>query len=240
MIDLHSHILPALDDGSPDNATSLEMARIAVDDGIQTVVATPHYLNGLGVSSPTVIPPAVQRFQALLDSSSISLRILHALEMPLLDDLPSLYRSGLWPSYDPAHRYVLFEMPDLPFRGLDILARSVSMLKLLGAVPVLAHPERLACLDDIAAARRVHRLGARFQITASAFLAEDIPECRRARAWLDDGLVDCIATDAHGIRHRPPLLSPARSWIASRYGEPAATALVESNPALILQGDPLP
>lgn len=240
MIDLHSHILPGLDDGSPDDATSLEMARIAVADGIRTIVATPHYLNGVGVSSPAVIPPAVARFQALLDSASIPLRLLHSIEMPLLDDLPSLYRSGLWPAYDPARRYVLFEMPDLPFRALDILARSVSTLHLLGATPILAHPERLDCLDDLEAARRVHRLGARFQITASAFLADGLPECRRARAWLDDGLVACIATDAHSVRHRPPLLSPARDWIASRYGEPAATALVESNPSLILQGDPLP
>ena len=240
MIDLHSHILPGLDDGSPDDATSLEMARMAVDDGIQTIVATPHYLNGVGVSSPDVIPPAVQRFQTLLDSASIPLRILHAMEMPLLDTLVDLYRSGLWPAYDSGRRYVLFEMPDLPFRALDILARSVSTLKLLGAVPVLAHPERLECLDDLEAARRVHRLGARFQITASAFLDDGASECRRARAWLDDGLVTCVATDAHGVRRRPPLLSPARRWIASRYGEPAAAALVESNPALILQGDPLP
>jgi protein-tyrosine phosphatase len=240
MIDLHSHILPALDDGSPDDATSLEMARMAVDDGIQTIVATPHYLNGVGVSSPDVIPPAVARLQSLLDSASIPLRLRHAMEMPLLDNLVDLYRSGLWPAYDPARRYVLFEMPDLPFRALDILARSVSTLHLLGTTPVLAHPERLECLDDIEAARRVHRLGARFQITASALLADDIPEGRRARAWLDEGLVACIATDAHSIRHRPPLLSPARRWIVSHYGEPAADALTAANPAAILQGDPLP
>jgi protein-tyrosine phosphatase len=162
------------------------------------------------------------------------------MEMPLLDNLVDLYRSGLWPAYDAGRRYVLFEMPDLPFRALDILARSVSTLHLLGATPVLAHPERLECLDDIEAARRVHRLGARFQITASALLADDLPECRRARAWLDEGLVACVATDAHSVRHRPPLLSPARRWIASRYGEPAADALTSSNPAAILRGDPLP
>lgn len=240
MIDLHSHILPGLDDGSPDDATSLEMARMAAADGIQTIVATPHYLNGVGVSSPDVIPPAVDRLQSLLDSASIPVRLRHAMEMPLLDNLVDLYRSGLWPAYDPGRRYVLFEMPDLPFRALDILARSVSMLHLLGATPVLAHPERLECLDDIEAARRVHRLGARFQITASALLADDLPECRRARAWLDDGLVACVASDAHSIRHRPPLLSPARRWIASHYGEPVADALTSSNPAAILQGDSLP
>ena len=240
MIDLHSHILPALDDGAPDDATALEMCRMAVDDGIEIIVATPHYLNGVGVSSPDVIPPAVARLQSLLDSASIPIRILHAMEMPLLDDLPFLYRSGLWPAYDPARRWILFEMPDLPFRAIDILTRTVSMLHLLGATPILAHPERLECLDGLEAARRVHRLGARFQITASALLADDLPECRRARSWLDDGLVACIATDAHSTRHRPPLLSPARRWIASHYGDPVAEALTSSNPAAILRGDPLP
>ena len=239
MIDLHSHVLPALDDGSPDDATSLEMCRLAADDGITTLVATPHFANGLGPSDSSLVSPAVARLQAFLDQSGISLSLRCAVEMPLLDNLPALYKSGTWLAYDPSRRYLLFEMPDLPFRALDILARSVSTLHLLGAVPVLAHPERLHFLDDLQDARHIRRLGAVFQITAQAIFS-DSSDGTRARLWLDEGLVACVASDAHDTRHRPPLLSRARQWLADRYGDPAADALTRGNPERILSGAPLP
>jgi len=239
VIDLHSHILPALDDGSPDDATSLEMARMAVADGISEMVATPHFLNGLGPGDPAVVTAAAARFQALLDEQSIPLRIRCSMEMPLLDNLVSLYRSGTWLAYDAPRRYVLFEMPPLGFRGLDILAKTVSTLHLLRTTPVLAHPERLPFLDAIEDVRRLVRLGARLQITAWAVTA-DTPDGRRARAWLDDSLVSCVATDAHDARRRVPVLSAARDAIAARCGPDVAEALVRGNPRKILDGEPLP
>jgi protein-tyrosine phosphatase len=239
VIDLHSHILPALDDGSPDDATSLEMARLAVADGVSVMVATPHFLNGLGPGDPAVVNAAATRFQALLDEHSVPLRIRASMEMPLLDNLVPLYRSGTWLAYDPSRRYVLFEMPPLSFRGLDILAKTVSTLHVLRITPILAHPERLPFLDDLKEVRRIVRLGARLQVTAFA-VAADTPDGRRARAWLDDSLVCCIASDAHDLRHRRPGLSAARDWIAARYGDNAADALVRGNPLKILNGEPLP
>lgn len=239
MIDLHSHILPALDDGSPDDATSLEMARLAVADGISVLVATPHFLNGLGPGDPAVVTAAAARFQALLDGHSIPLQIRTAMEMPLLDNLVPLYRSGTWLAYDPSRRYVLFEMPPLSFRGLDILAKTVSTLHILRITPVLAHPERLPFLDNLEDVRRLVRLGARLQVTAFAVDA-DSADGRRARAWLDANLVACVASDAHDLRHRRPVLSAARDAIAARCGPDAAEALFNSNPLKILNGEPLP
>ena len=239
MIDLHSHILPALDDGSPDDATSLEMARLAVADGITVMVATPHFLNGLGPGDPSVVTTATTRFQNLLDEHSIPLQIRCAMEMPLLDNLVPLYRSGTWLAYDPSRRYVLFEMPPLAFRGLDILAKTVSTLHIFHITPILAHPERLPFLDNLEDVRRLVRLGARLQITAWAVTA-DSPDGRRARAWLDANLVSCIASDAHDNRRRIPVLSAARNAVAARLGPDATDALFHSNPLKILNGELLP
>lgn len=239
MIDLHSHILPALDDGAPDDATALDMARQAVADGISLMVATPHYANGLGPSDPAAVTAAADRFQALLDAESIPLRIRCAMEMPLLDNLTALYRSGTWLAYDAARRYVLFEMPPYGPRPFDILCKTVSTLHLYGITPVLAHPERLPFLSALPDVRRLVRLGARIQVTAWAVDA-DSADGERARAWLDDGLVACVATDCHDASRRVPRLSAARDFIAARLGPDAATALTLTNPQLILDGEPLP
>ncbi|MBR6020941.1 MAG: exopolysaccharide biosynthesis protein [Kiritimatiellae bacterium] len=239
MIDLHSHILPALDDGAPDDATALDMARQAVADGISLMVATPHYANGLGPSDPAVVTASATRFQALLDAEAIPLRIRCSMEMPLLDNLVSLYRSGTWLAYDASRRYVLFEMPPYGPRPFDILCKTVSTLHLFGVTPVLAHPERLPFLSALPDVRRLVRLGARIQVTAWAVDAPT-PDGERARAWLDDGLVACVATDCHDAARRPPRLSTARDFIAGHYGQAAAEALTLTNPRLILDGAPLP
>ena len=83
MIDLHSHVLPGLDDGAPDDATAVEMCRRAAAEGVSVMVATPPYLNGLGPSDPAVIPPAAARLQGLLDDAGVKLEVRFAMEMQI-------------------------------------------------------------------------------------------------------------------------------------------------------------
>lgn len=238
MIDLHSHVLPGLDDGSPDLESSLDICRMAAADGVTDMVATPHYRNGVGVRDPAVIPPAAEKLRAALAGHGIPLAIHVAIEMPLLENFLELYLGGAWLAYDSARRYVLLECPPLPVRGAQILSRTVDTLLRAGAVPVLAHPERLPFLDDIGDAVHLRRQGALFQVTAGA-LAMHSSSGHRARAWLDRGIVSCVATDTHGVDRRPPLLSPARDFIRDRCGAAVADALTRTNPAKILAGEPI-
>ena len=238
MIDIHAHVLPDLDDGSPDMATSLEMCRMAVADGITDVVATPHYQNGVGVSSVSVIPPALDGLRRELEKAGIPLHLHMALEMPLREDCLPLYRDGTWLAYDAARKYILLECPAFPVQGVAILSRTVERLVQAGAIPVLAHPERLPFLDNPADAGAIRRLGAPFQVTAQA-LDSPTSSGHRARAWLERGWVDAIATDAHGLHRRPPRLSRARDFVASRFGDNAAELLATRNPMKILAGEPL-
>lgn len=238
MIDIHAHVIPGLDDGSPDMATSLEMCRMAAADGITDVVATPHYQNGVGVSSVSVIPPALDALRDALKQAGIPLRLHMALEMPLREDYLLLYRDGTWLAYDATRKYILLECPAFPMQGVAILSRAVERLVQAGAIPILAHPERLPFLDNPVDAGTIRRLGAPFQITAQA-LDSPSPSGHRARAWLERGWVDFIATDAHGIHRRPPCLSRARDFVAGRFGERAAETLTTRNPQKILAGEPL-
>ena len=238
MIDLHSHVLPGLDDGSPDLESSLAICRMAVEDGITDMVATPHYRNGVGVRDVAVIPPAAECLREALAKNGIALALHVAVEMPLLENFMELYRDGTWLGYDAARKYILLEAPPFPTNGVMILSRTVDWLLKAGSIPVLAHPERLPFLDRLEDAYRIRAQGALFQVTAGC-LGSASSAGHRARAWLDRGWVSCIATDTHGVGMRPPQLSPARVFLESRYGKDVADTLTFGNPRKILDGAPL-
>ena len=238
MIDLHSHVLPGLDDGAADEAAALALCRLAVADGIRTLVATPHLYGGMGVADPRRIPAAAERFRQRLQEERIDLDLRWAAEMPVLENAVELYRTGVWPAYDSRRRYVLLEMAALA-NGLAILKETVFRLRLEGAVPILAHPERLDFLDRLADVEGLRNQGAVLQITAACLLAPGSKSYRRATEWVRRGWVQVVASDAHDPVRRPPRMSAARHWLAEQEGESCATELTEGNPRKILAGEPL-
>lgn len=238
MIDLHSHILPGLDDGAPDDETALAMCRMAAADGIRTIVATPHFDAALGVVDPAEIAAAAERLRGRMAEEGIELELRHAAEVPLTEGAAELYESGVWPAYDARRRYVLLEMP--PIRnGLAILKETVFRLRMAGAVPVLAHPERLEMLETPGSAEGLLDQGAVLQVTADCLTGPNTPARRRAVEWTKRGWVKAVATDAHDAARRVPRLSAARRWLEDQFGEAAARALTLGNPEKILRGEPL-
>jgi protein-tyrosine phosphatase len=235
MIDLHTHVLPGLDDGAPDEATALAMCRLAAEDGIRILVATPHFDAALGVVDPAVIARAAAHLQHRLAEERIELDLRFAAEVPLSEDAVRLYETGVWPAYDAGRRYVLLEVP--PLRdGYRILRDMVFRLRLVGAVPVLAHPERLDMLADPESVEQLVRQGARLQITAGCLLSPPTPVQRRAVEWLRRGWVHAVSSDAHDLVRRPPRLSLARRWLTDAFGAALADCLTRENPARILAG----
>lgn len=238
MIDLHTHVLPGLDDGAPDESAALELCRAAAADGTTDLVATPHYLGGVGVNDTRVVPLAAEHLRASLARHHIPLRLHYAVEMPLMETFLTLYRDGTWLAYDSARRYVLLETPPFSSRGLEIMLRTIDALCAEGVTPILAHPERLPFLDSSADAAMLCHHGALIQVTAHAFQMES-GSGRRSRAWLERGLITVVATDTHSMERRPPRLSLAHAFIAAHYGEKAADDLTRANPLKILRGEPI-
>ncbi len=238
MIDLHCHVLPGLDDGAADETIALAMCRMAAADGIRTMVATPHFDAAIGVTDPRRITEAAERLRGRLAEEGIDLDLRSAAEMPLTENAREDYASGRWPALDRHRRYVLLEMP--PIRdGVRVLGDTVFQLRMAGATPVLAHPERLEMLDDTVAVEHLRTQGVRMQITASCLTGGPGAARRRAVEWLRCGWVDVVATDAHDDRRRPPLLSAARRWLEEHYGRETAVLLTQENPRKIIAGDPL-
>lgn len=235
MIDLHCHMLPAIDDGAGDVETSLEMARMAVRDGIEITACTPHVMAGVYDNQGPQIRRAVAGLQGLLDRSGIALKVVCGADAHMDVNLCEGLRSGRVPALNNT-RYFLFEPPHhiAPPR----LDHAVFDLMAAGYHPVLTHPERLTWIEShYELMRRLAQTGVWMQITAGSLTGRF---GRRPRYWaermVDEGLVHVVATDAHDLRRRPPLLAEARERVAERLGEAEATNMVVTRPRGVLAG----
>jgi len=236
MIDLHCHLLPGIDDGAPDLATSLQMARIAAADGITVTACTPHIFPGLYENTGSAIRQAVMELQTQLAEADIPLQLTHGADTHLTLDLVALLRDGRVPSLHDS-RYFLLEPPHhvAPPR----LAETVFNLLTAGYVPVITHPERLSWIEDrYELFVELARKGAWLQVTAGSLTGRFGPS---ARYWgerlLDEGWVHILATDSHGIDRRPPLLAEGQQAAERWVGAEEARHLVETRPQGILNNE---
>ncbi len=233
MIDLHCHMLPGIDDGAPDRAVAVAMARCAAADGITHVACTPHIYPGLYENDRDGILAAIAAFREVLAEEGIALELMVGADTHLTPDLLDGIRARRIPTLNDT-RYLLFEPPHhvAPPR----LEESVFNLLAAGVVPVLTHPERLSWINDnYAVFARMVRGGALMQITAGSLTGRF---GRNPKYWaermLDENLVHLLATDAHHIDKRPPLLAEAREAAAERVGDIEATHLVLTRPRGII------
>lgn len=206
MIDLHSHILPALCDGSQNLETSLAMARLAVADGTTHLACTPHIYPGVYPNSTTTITPALHKLQAELYAHDIPLKLVIGADVHMVPEVMDGLKQGRIPTLH-GSRYFLLE-PSHHVPVPHFLAQIENFLN-AGYVPVITHPERLRWLaehyqDFIAAAH----MGAWLQITAAAITGKFGRDAKKlSERLLQDGVVHLIASDAHSIEHRPPIMS---------------------------------
>jgi protein-tyrosine phosphatase len=238
MIDLHTHILPGVDDGPQDLDGAIAMARAALAAGVRVVAATPHALGTHLDVSPDVRDASLTALRAELARLLLPLHIVAGFECQVVDRLPEtlttqpayLYAGG---PVAGGQRHVLIELREsLPVTALDDLLFRLQMLRI---TPVLAHPERHPGIArSVSAIEGFVRRGGKLQITASALLGDvGWRERRVCEALLGQGLAGVMATDAHGVREAGSLgLAVARA--TKLLGAAAAAALVTSAPAAIL------
>ena len=236
MLDLHCHILPAIDDGAVDLDMALEMARIAAADGIHTIACSPHIYPGMYDNDAAGIRAAIAALQAELDQRGIALRLLENADVHLVPGLLDGIRADRIPTIA-GSRYLLLEPPHhvAPLHFED----SLFDLMAAGYVPVITHPERLSWVEDqYDVFDRLSRRGAWMQITAGALTGR---HGRRPRYWGDrfvgEGKAHLLATDAHDTRRRPPFLAEAREAATVLVGRDEAHHLVVTRPAGIVAND---
>lgn len=237
MIDLHCHLLPGLDDGPADLDQALAMCELAVQDGIRTIVATPHQLSSHGRASVQAVLGAVGQLRDRLTAENCPLNILPGAEVALQPGLVQLMFKEEILTLNNMGRFLLLECP--VHSDLGLFMDELYQLRLKGVIPILAHPERnLSFQFRPETLRPFVEQGNLVQITAQSLggrFGSQAQAC--SQAWLQQGLVHCLASDAHSPSSRPPCLSRAVQRAASLLqNRQAAEALVQDNPGRILDG----
>jgi len=234
LFDLHCHLLPGIDDGSPDLPTSLEMARRLAADGVKVIACTPHISPGVYNNSGPDIRRRVQWLQFELEAGGVNCRLVPGCDAHIVPDLVDRLKSGSALALNDS-RYVLVEAPQhvLP-PNID---RLFFDLLAAGYVPILTHPERMSWADrNYDFLNRLIRSGVWMQVTAGAILGAFGEQARRqSERMLRKGMVHIVASDAHNASHRPPAMGEAFRALCDLVGSEEAVNLVETRPLAILE-----
>jgi protein-tyrosine phosphatase len=238
MIDIHSHILPEVDDGSHSLEESLEMCHMSFRDGVQTMVATPHAHDSVHKThDPAFLRRKVDELNGRLCGSP---RVVLGCELRFTHDVVSqVCRTRSAPTID-GGPYVLVEFPHqvVPL-GSD---RALFELMSNQVRPIIAHPERNHLL--MAEPERFYELvemGALGQVDTGSVTGQFGKKVQQAaHLMLEHGLIHFIASDCHNTRNRLPGMSEAVRAAADIVGQEYARAIAEDNPAAVVEGKPIP
>ncbi len=232
MIDIHCHILPKFDDGAKDMPTTLAMARKAVADGIDTIVATPHLNEQLYPHQE--IAKRVAILNHTLKKEGIDLKILPGADVSTRLD-PALIKDF---SINGTH-YILIEFPHshLPADAASYIFNCNAH----GLTPIFTHPERNpSVVADPGRLLELMQYNVLVQITAGSLTGRFGQQSKQCAIYLlKHGAVHFIATDAHSLRKRPPILSAGVQVAAKYVGEEAAMKMVTTYPKAVVAGKPL-
>lgn len=218
MIDIHSHILSGIDDGARSSSESIMMAKIAVDEGIHTIIATPHYIKGQYEITKQEVLNKVSKLNQLLIKEEIPLNVLPGHEIRINSELIKDYQRANSLSLNDAGSYLLLELP------YDHVPRYTEQLlydiQFEGLTPIIAHPERNAgFIENADLLYNLVRKGALTQITAGSLTGVFGRKTKKfSHLLVEANLTHFIASDAHNVSNRVFNMSKAFSTIQNKYG----------------------
>jgi protein-tyrosine phosphatase len=232
MIDLHHHCLPGVDDGPGSMAEAVDLCKMAADEGIDTIVATPHVLRGRWRSGTRAEYASI--LDELRSKAGTPRRILLGSEYFFGHDMDEMLRNeSILPLA--GSRYVLVEFAS---HAIPPLVREpLYRAQLEGWTPLIAHPERnLVFRSNPEILASLLRIGVKTQVTTGSMTGDFGKEAEAASIdWLQRGWIHVMATDAHNTIKRPPRFQAARRRVVELAGEEIAQALFSENPKSIVE-----
>lgn len=233
-IDIHTHILPGIDDGSESMEQTVEMLRIAAKEQIRTIIATPHYV--AGAHNPTVEKLRGIREQVQQEATKLfgDFNLLLGNELYYSESIIEELKSGRALTLADSN-YVLVEFSvnadyQTLYRGIRELLRS-------GYAPILAHMERYYCLhkrEDLI--RELIKLGCYIQMNCNSLIGGMLnSEATRNRKMLNKGLVHFLGSDCHSDRMRAPVMETAVKYLQKKCDDRQIEEIVIDNPLKILE-----
>ncbi len=232
-IDIHSHILPGVDDGARDMEQTRQMLAMAYREGCRVMIATPHFEAGRPRKKASELKDILELVRAEASSIGEDFRIELGNELLFSYDIPDALKRGDALTIA-GTRYILVEFT--PGAAYSSLKEGLRSCVLSGYIPILAHAERYQCLlkhpEDV---EELIQAGTYIQLNLSSINGGFLnPAARFCNKLIDRDLVHFIGTDAHGVNSRPPLGKEVISSLYKKYGEALTNRLIRENPERML------
>lgn len=227
-VDIHTHVLPGLDDGSRDMEQSLEMLRIARAEGITDIIATPHYKRGSFRGDREEVSRGLERLRRAARNEGLKLRIYPGTEIYYHSELEEKLERGEILTLNHTD-YVLVEFS--PFENYFYIRNAAEDILGMGYRPVLAHVERYRCLlKEAEKVLELKAMGCDIQVNAASVTGDcGLAAKRFVRNLLKKKLVDYLGTDAHNTGGRRPAMKKCAEILYKKYDGEYAEAVLEGN-----------
>ncbi|WP_304942513.1 tyrosine-protein phosphatase [Vallitalea guaymasensis] len=236
MIDIHSHILYGVDDGSPTIQETIKMLKIAVDEGIESIIATPHYIIGANKYSKEELLLRYEDVCDIIQKENIPIKLLLGNELFADAMLPDKIVDGDCFTLGNS-KYVLVEFS--PRTSKYSVNSVIYNICLKGYIPIIAHPERTFAYEDINDILiELIKKGCFLQLNSGSITGIYGEKVKKlALELLERHMVHFIATDSHSSRRRSPRIRKAYEFVEDKYGEEYANQIFNNNGLKVLDND---
>ena len=235
MIDIHCHILPNMDDGAENIEEACEMAYMAYQSGVTSIIATPHCMSGMFENyNSTSYTNAIKSLQQELDYYNIRVTILKGMEIYIGGqlELPRLLKKVHTINNS---RYVLVEFNF--DEGQDQVADYLSQIIKFGYIPIIAHPERYYFIQESPEILfEWKQKGYILQTNKGSILGRFGRPVKKMAHWmLDHDCIDIVASDAHGAEIRTPYMGEIYHYLSQYRSVEYANRLLQENPQKVIE-----
>lgn len=234
IIDIHSHILPGVDDGAKTIEQTRRMLTIANDEGTRSIIATPHYAVGRKNCEVAYLEEVRQQVQEEASIVNKDLTIYLGNELFYSDDIIEDLENGKALTLAET-RYVLVEF--LPITSYRQIQTAIRNFTINGYIPIIAHAERYFCfLQEFKRIDQLIQSGAYIQININSLTGGILDkQTRLCKRMVKEDCVHFLGTDAHSDGHRAPLINKGMKIITRKYGKETAETLSIKNPTRLLE-----
>lgn len=234
-VDIHTHLLPGVDDGARDLANAMKLLRMAWADGTTSVVLTPHYRGQWRKNTPELLRQRFAELSAEAKKELPELKLYLGNEAGIERELGDKVAEGRVLSINDSN-YVLLEF-EYNCSRIQVVEGVMAVIG-SGYTPIIAHAERYDIFrNNKKLAEEVLYVGALIQLNADSVLGKcGFATKRVCHRLLKKGMVQFIASDGHDSRVRQPLLRECFDYVSKRYGQEYAWALFRDNAQALLSG----
>lgn len=235
-VDIHSHILPQIDDGARNDDVFEKMIHIAEDNGILDVITTPHLIKDTEFFNANLIIETLGRCRDFLAKKGYQINLYQGAEVFISPDIVDLYLQKKVLTLNHS-KYMLVELPngELPIYTENALYE----LQLVGIIPIIAHPERNSqIIRDLKFVKNLYNRGILFQVNSGSllnFYGKKI--MKAAYKLISEGYIQFVASDCHSANTRAPRLREASDIITKKFGYDAMNQIFCSNGLAVIKDE---